>query len=124
MDVKININVAAMTYSVDHINAKPNDAVRITLTNNGDVLHNVVLIRPGSIDTVGAQVEAMAKVPNAEERSYLPPTPDILFWMKLVELGQTGTLEFYAPAQPGDYPFLCTYPGHWQTMRGILHVAP
>ncbi len=122
-DVKININVAAMTYSVDRINAKPNDPIRITLTNNGDVLHNVVLIKPGTIDTVGAQVEAMAKVPNAEERSYLPPTPDILFWMKLVEIGQTGTLEFYAPPQPGDYPFLCTYPGHWQTMRGILHVA-
>jgi putative membrane-bound dehydrogenase-like protein len=123
VDVKISINVAEMTYSVDRINAKPGDAVRITLTNNGDVLHNVVLIRPGSIDTVGAQVEAMAKVPNAEERSYLPPTPDILFWMKLVELNQTGTLEFYAPNRPGDYPFLCTYPGHWQTMRGILHVA-
>jgi putative membrane-bound dehydrogenase-like protein len=122
-DIKITINVAAMTYSVSEITAHPNDAVRITLTNNGDVQHNVVLIRPGSIDVVGAQVEAMAKVPNAEERSYLPPTPDILFWMKLVETNQTGTLEFYAPPQPGDYPYLCTFPGHWQTMRGILHVV-
>ena len=112
-----------MTYSVSSITAKPFDAVRITLTNNGDVQHNVVLIRPGQIDVVGAQVEAMAKVPNAEERSYLPPTPDILFWMKLVETNQTGTLEFYAPAQPGDYPYLCTFPGHWQTMRGVLHVV-
>lgn len=122
-DVRIGINVAQMTYTVSSITAHPNDAIRITLTNNGDVLHNVVLIRPGSIDTVGAQVEAMAKVPNAEERSYLPPTPDILFWMKLVELGQTGTLTFYAPPQPGDYPYLCTFPGHWQTMRGVLHVV-
>ena len=123
VDVKMNINVAAMTYSVDSINAKPGDAIRIALTNTGDVLHNVVLIRPGSIDVVGAQVEAMAKVPNAEERSYLPPTPDIMFWMKLVETGKTGTLEFYAPNQPGDYPYLCTFPGHWQTMRGVLHVS-
>jgi uncharacterized protein len=122
-DVKISINVQAMTYSVDSITAKPGDAVRITLTNNGDVQHNVVLIRPGQIDVVGAQVEAMAKVPNAEERSYLPPTPDILFWMKLVETNQTGTLTFYVPAQPGDYPYLCTFPGHWQTMRGVLHVV-
>jgi putative membrane-bound dehydrogenase-like protein len=122
-EVAININVAAMTYSVSSITAKPGEAIRITLNNTGDVLHNVVLIRPGSIDVVGAQVEAMAKVPNAEERSYLPPTPDILFWMKLVEIGKTGTLEFYAPNQPGDYPYLCTYPGHWQTMRGVLHVV-
>jgi putative membrane-bound dehydrogenase-like protein len=121
-DVKISINVAQMTYSVSSIDAKPNDAIRITLTNNGDVQHNVVLIRPGSLATVGAQVEAMAHVPNAEERSYLPSTPDIMFWMKLVETGQTGTLEFYAPPQPGDYPFLCTFPGHWQTMQGVLHV--
>ncbi len=123
-DIKMNINVQAMTYSVSSITAKPGDAIRITLTNNGDVQHNVVLIRPGSIDVVGAQVEAMAKVPNAEERSYLPPTPDILFWMKLVETNQTGTLAFYAPNMPGDYPFLCTFPGHWQTMRGVLHVTP
>ena len=122
-DVKMNINVQAMTYSVSSITAKPFDAIRITLTNNGDVQHNVVVIRPGQIDVVGAQVEAFAKVPNAEEHSYLPPTPDILFWMKLVETNQTGTLTFYAPAQPGDYPYLCTFPGHWQTMRGVLHVV-
>jgi len=122
-DIKISINVQAMTYTVATINAKAGDAVRITLTNNGDVLHNVVVIRPGSIDTVGAQVEAMAKVPLAEEHSYLPSTPDILFWMKLVETDKTGTLEFYAPNQPGDYPYLCTFPGHWQTMRGVLHVT-
>ncbi len=122
-EVSISINQSAMTYTVSSITAKPNDAIRITLTNNGDVLHNVVIIQPGSIDRVGAQVEAMAKVPLAEEHSYLPSTPDILFWMKLVETNKTGTLEFYAPARPGDYPFLCTFPGHWQTMRGVLHVV-
>ena len=122
-EVKMSINVAEMTYTVSSITAKAGEAIRITLTNNGDVLHNVVLIQPDSVDRVGPQVEAMAKVPNAEERSYLPPTPDILFWMKLVETGKTGTLEFYAPARPGDYPYLCTFPGHWQTMRGVLHVT-
>ena len=122
-EVNMTINVTAMTYSVSSITAKPGEAIRITLNNTGDVLHNVVLIRPGSVDVVGAQVEAMAKVPNAEERSYLPPTPDILFWMKLVEIGKTGTLEFYAPNQPGNYPYLCTFPGHWQTMQGGLPVV-
>ena len=24
--------------------------------------------------------------------------------------------------EPGDYPFICTFPGHWVTMRGVLKV--
>ena len=30
---------------------------------------------------------------------------------------------FYdAPDKPGDYPFLCTVPGHWRIMNGIMKV--
>ena len=30
--------------------------------------------------------------------------------------------EFTAPEQPGRYPFLCTFPGHWRVMKGVLIV--
>ena len=33
------------------------------------------------------------------------------------------TIEFTAPAEPGDYPYICTFPGHWRLMNGVLHVT-
>ena len=37
--------------------------------------------------------------------------------------GQTTTFQFTAPAAPGDYPYICTYPNHWRIMNGVLHVV-
>src|SRR4029079_9354718 len=38
--------------------------------------------------------------------------------------GQKTKLAFTAPTVPGDYPYLCTYPGHWRRMVGTLAVTP
>jgi len=27
-----------------------------------------------------------------------------------------------APKKPGKYPFLCSYPGHWTIMKGVMIV--
>ena len=32
-------------------------------------------------------------------------------------------LEFNAPSEPGDYEFICTFPGHHILMRGIMKVV-
>jgi azurin len=40
----------------------------------------------------------------------------------LVNPGQTYTLTFKAPAKVGDYPYVCTFPGHWTLMNGVMHV--
>ena len=32
-------------------------------------------------------------------------------------------LEFTAPEKPGDYEFVCTFPGHYMLMRGIMKVV-
>jgi len=32
-------------------------------------------------------------------------------------------IEFTAPKELGDYDFLCTFPNHWQTMKGIMRVV-
>ena len=121
--VNIGIDAQKMAYTIPEFTAKPGQYIRIIMKNTGDVQHNVVVLRPGTGDKVGVLVEAMAKVQDAEERSYLPPTPDILYWMLLVEPGKEGVLEFAAPNQAGDYPYICTFPGHWQTMRGMMHVV-
>lgn len=113
-----------MTYSVKNFSVKPGAWVRIVLTNKDEMPHNLVYVRPGSVEEVGELINIMAKATDAAERSYIPPSQDVLVWSNMVEPGQKGTLEFIAPTTPGDYPYLCTFPGHWKTMQGIMKVAP
>ena len=35
---------------------------------------------------------------------------------------EIARLRLSAPSNPGDYPFVCTFPGHWRTMNGVMHV--
>jgi len=40
-----------------------------------------------------------------------------------VNPGESFTLEFSAPEEPGDYPYVCTFPGHWRGMNGTMRVV-
>jgi uncharacterized protein len=55
--------------------------------------------------------------------NYVPDMPEVLFATKLVNPQQTERLRFIAPKKAGDYPFVCTFPGHWSIMNGIMKVV-
>jgi len=42
----------------------------------------------------------------------------------VLEPGATDRIFFEAPSQPGDYEYICSFPGHSALMRGILRVLP
>jgi len=52
----------------------------------------------------------------------VPQIPQIVFSTKLVEPNETITVQFKAPAEAGQYPYVCTFPGHWRVMNGVLNV--
>jgi azurin len=83
---------------------------------NGDVMpHNVLLGTPGSLDAIGAAADALlADGARAAAQQYVPETPQVLVFTSLVQPGQSVTVQFRAPSEPGDYPFVCTFPGHWR----------
>ena len=47
---------------------------------------------------------------------------EVLVHNDLLMPANTQTIHFNAPAQPGEYPYLCTFPGHWMVMNGVLVV--
>jgi hypothetical protein len=47
----------------------------------------------------------------------------VLAATKLVEANQRETLKLTAPSNPGDYEYVCTFPGHFQSMWGRLIVT-
>ncbi len=97
--------------------------VRIIFENADLLQHNLLLLKPGTLDDVGHLADAMAADPQAPVRHYVPDTPNVLFSTKMLDPNTTETLTFTAPAEPGDYPYVCTFPGHWRTMRGVMRVV-
>ena len=115
-----------MGYATSEYTVKAGQKVKVTFANIGGLApqpHNFVLCNPGTLDKVGAAVNAMMTDPAAMAKNFTPDSPDILAKMKLVQPGTTESIEFTAPAGVGDYPFLCTFPGHWLLMRGVLKVT-
>lgn len=85
--------------------------------------HNALILRPGTIEKVGALADAMLSDPSALSKNYVPATDDVLFFVPLVNPGETFSLEFVAPKEPGRYPIVCTFPGHWRIMQATLVVT-
>lgn len=95
--------------------------VRLTFHHSGTILtqtHNWVLVRPDMAHAVD-----MDGTEAGEENNWLKKDdPRVIAATPLIPKGASVTIEFTAPA-PGDYPYICTTPGHADDMHGILHVT-
>ncbi len=97
--------------------------VEVVFENIDIMPHNLVVTKPGMLEKVGIEAEKMAADPNAFAKSFIPNIPDVLFATRLLQPQETAKLDFTAPSQVADYPYVCTFPGHWQRMRGVMHVV-
>lgn len=112
-----------MLYDKDLLAVEAGKPVEIVFENTDIMPHNVVIAQPGSLVEVGTQAEALATQPDALARHYVPQNDKILASSRLLAPRQSQRLRLTAPTQPGIYPFVCTYPGHWRRMYGALYVV-
>ncbi|HMC63332.1 MAG TPA: PVC-type heme-binding CxxCH protein, partial [Gemmataceae bacterium] len=112
-----------MLYNKERIAVKAGKPVEVILENNDLMPHNFVIIRPGALEEIGNLAESTATQPGAIERHYVPASPKVLVASHLLQPRTTEKLDFTAPKQPGVYPYVCTYPGHWRRMYGALYVV-
>ncbi len=57
---------------------------------------------------------------------YIPPDFEdkVIATTPILGPGEEETLVFTAPAEPGEYPFVCSFPGHTEAgMRGVMTVV-
>ncbi len=120
--IRIKTIREAMKYDLKDFTVAPGQSVQIILENTDAMQHNLVVTRPGMREKVGKAGDAMMKDEKGAEKNYVPSLPEVLFATPLVNPGQTYTLTFKAPAKVGDYPYVCTFPGHWTLMNGVMHV--
>jgi len=103
--------------------AEAGKPVELIFHNSDAMQHNWVLIQVGAADEIGLAAEKMPPQPDSQGRLYVPASPKVLQATKMLNPNDTFRLRFDAPTEPGDYPYLCTYTGHWQRMRGTLKVV-
>ena len=85
------------------------------------MLHNIVFTTPGADQEVGELALKLGL--DGEVMGYVPNTSKVLYNSKLLQPKESETIYLIAPDKPGDYPFVCTYPGHYMSMKGILRVV-
>ena len=93
---------------------------------NADMMpHNILFVQPGTRQAIAESVQTMPpnKLDN-QGRAYIPENDQRVFGAsRLLEPGQRETLKLTAPAEEGEYEYVCTFPGHWVIMWGKLVVT-
>ncbi len=95
--------------------------VEITFQNGCVLPHNLVFINPKQEQAILAGVTAMGL--EGMEKHFVPEVPGIIASSKLLSPQGQDRLRFTAPSEVGEYPYICTFPGHWFTMRGVMRVV-
>jgi putative heme-binding domain-containing protein len=97
----------------------------VLVFENSDIMpHNLLVTVPGAMTEVGMAAEVLATDPKAFELNFVPRTPKVLHATRLLQPRELQRLQFRAPKKPGEYPYVCTFPGHWRVMHGTMHVVP
>lgn len=114
---------ARMIYDKEQIAVQAGKPVEFRFSNSDHMPHNFAIVLPGSLAEVGELAEATGRDLDAQARHYIPKSDKILLASKALEPGTRQALTFETPTEPGVYPYVCTYPGHWRRMYGALYVV-
>lgn len=123
--VTITVN-EAMKFDVTAITAAPGEEIKVVLVNSGSMPklamgHNWVLLKAGT--DAGAFSAAAAAAGAAADFIPADQKAAVVAFTKLIGGKETAEVTFKAPAEKGDYPFVCSFPSHFLLgMKGTLTV--
>lgn len=114
-----------LQFSVTDFTVEAGEEVTIRLVNVGSLPketfgHNLVILQMGG-DVAGFANAAM----TAKDNEYIPTDAgdQVVANTELLGPGEETTITFTAPSEPGEYPYLCSFPGHYATMQGVMTVV-
>ncbi len=126
--VEIGCIPERMRFTVEQFDAKPGQPVKLVFRNPDATDHNLLIVQPGAMAEVGMAANEMAKDPKNANSNFHPKSKRDLILQASPMIGPTRksrvhVLRFHAPTEPGIYPYVCTFPGHWVIMNGVMVVA-
>ena len=99
----------------------PGMKVRLVFKNPDAMDHNLIMVQPGA--TAEIAMASMMLGAQGIEKDWTPESDKILFATEMLSIDEEDTIEFTAPTERAIYEYLCTYPGHWMLMNGVMHVV-
>lgn len=119
VELVIGAIASTMTFDKTTLTVPAGAEVHLVLSDAkpGTLMHNWVLVKPGTEAAVAA-----AGLPAGPAGNYVTAGPDVLAFTPLAKPGGTSEVTFQAPP-PGSYPYICSFPGHYLIMKGTLVVA-
>ena len=113
-------SVEGLKFSLGSFDVKPGARVKLDFANTSDMLHNLVVVKPGAGTKVGEAALRLGL--DGQKLDYVPKSDDVLFNTSLLEPQKVESIYFVAPTTPGEYQYVCTFPGHYVTMQGTMRV--
>jgi uncharacterized cupredoxin-like copper-binding protein/glucose/arabinose dehydrogenase len=121
-EVIINIGTKpGLKFNIENFEVPAGARVKLVFNNTDDMLHNLVIVAKGKAETVGKLAMEMGL--DGSKLGYIPASPDVLFNTCLLQPETAQSIYFVAP-KAGEYPYICTYPGHYFVMKGTMKVIP
>lgn len=126
--VEISCLPERMKFTLEQFDVKPNQPVKLVFMNPDATDHNLLIVKPNALEEVGMAANEMAKNPRFANSNFHPKEKGNLILQASPMIGPTRrnrvhVMRFNAPAEPGVYPYVCTFPGHWVIMKGVMIVA-
>lgn len=113
-----------LAFDTKSFTVKAGQQVKLTFENKSTLPqpHNWILGKAGTKQTLINAANAMVTDPQGMAKGYIPEIPEVITHTKLLNPGETGMVEFAAPSEPGEYPYICSFPGHSMIMNGMMIV--
>lgn len=111
-----------LQYVQKQLTAKAGEKLTIVFKNPDVVPHNWLLAKPGTLQKLGEKCNLMITDPQGLAKHYVPDSNEVIAYTDMTNPKESFTIHITAPAEKGDYPYLCTFPGHWMVMNGVLKV--
>jgi azurin len=117
-----------MRFDVTAFDVSPGQKVSITIKNVGttpkfSMGHNLVVLDK-QITEQNIQAKFLDPASSAASSDYVPPgDKNVLAHSKLLGPNESDTVTFTAPFVPGQYLYVCSFPGHYtQGTKGFMTV--
>lgn len=115
----------AMKFSVTRFEVAAGQQVKLTFRNIGTMPkqamgHNLVVLKKDADVKAFADAAVMAA---ATEYFPAAKADQVIAHTKLLGPKQSDEITFTAPSEPGEYPFICSFPAHYIAgMKGVMVV--
>ncbi len=120
--VKIGTVEEEMRYDVRYFAVEAGRPVQILLENHDLMPHNLVVTAPGALKAVALAGQAVGPA-GTNGLPYVPDSPNVLAASDLIGPDESARITLTAPSEPGEYPYVCTFPQHWYRMYGVMVVV-